>query len=243
MSDGKPLMYGQLAGWFHLLTPPDEYTEEAAEVLRLLEQHVDPPLEMVLELGSGGGNLASHLSSRWRMTLTDLSPEMLELSRSINPDADHLEADMRTLRLERTFDAVIIHDAIVYMTSVEDLRAAFETAYVHLRAGGAAIFLPDWIRDRYVPRTQLGGRDEGHRALRYLEWDRDIEPDDHTVITDYVIVTRDGGGGVAVHHDEHTLGIFPKATWLSLLETVGFETHHLIGDEGIDVFIGVRPRG
>jgi len=35
---------------------------------------------------------------------------MLELSRTINPELEHLVGDMRTIRLGRTFDAVLIHD-------------------------------------------------------------------------------------------------------------------------------------
>ena len=29
MSDGQPLLYSELAGWFHLLTAPEDYEEEA----------------------------------------------------------------------------------------------------------------------------------------------------------------------------------------------------------------------
>ena len=71
----------------------------------------------LLELGSGGGNNASHLKHRFECTLTDLSPEMLALSRTLNPECEHIEGDMRTLRLERTFDAVFVHDAIAYITT------------------------------------------------------------------------------------------------------------------------------
>lgn len=98
-------MYGELAPWFHLLTPPEEYAGEAASVLRLLRQQVDGPLGTLLELGSGGGNIASHLRHELRLTLTDLSPAMLELSRKINPGIEHVVGDMRSLRLGRTFDA------------------------------------------------------------------------------------------------------------------------------------------
>lgn len=240
MTDGTPLMYNLLAGWFHLLTPPGEYADEAAEVRRVLSGYVVPPIATVLELGSGGGNLASHLTAHWQMTLTDPEPDMLAVSRTINPGSEHLVADMRTLRLDRTFDAVIIHDAIVYMTTEADLRAAFDTAFVHLRPGGAAIFLPDWVSDDYVPRAQLGGGDEAGRGLRFLEWDRPIESDGHTVITDYVITTRTADGKVEVYHDAHTLGIFARAKWLELLAAAGFEAHRLVGAEGIDVFVGVR---
>ena len=71
----------------------------------------------LLELGSGGGNNASHLKTRFDCTLTDISPEMLALSRSLNPECEHLEGDMRTLRLGREFDVVFIHDAISYLTT------------------------------------------------------------------------------------------------------------------------------
>lgn len=233
-------MYGELAGWFHLLTAPDEYADEAAEVLELLAESAGAPLETALELGTGGGNLASHLGGRLRLTLTDTSPQMLEQSRHVNTDAEHLVGDMRTLRLDRTFDAVVIHDAVGYMTTEADLSAAFETAYVHLRDGGAAIFLPDWVLDGYAPVTEHGGRDADGRGARYLEWDRDVEPDGHTVITDYIIVTRDVDGSVGVHHGEHTFGIFPRATWLRLLVDVGFEARHVIGQEGRELFVGVR---
>lgn len=241
MSDPQPLMYGRLAGWFHLLSAPDEYIDEAAEVLRILEAHVEPPLVTALELGSGGGCLASHLTGRLRLTLTDPSTPMLDASRALNDAAEHIEGDMRTLRLGREFDAVIVHDAIVYMRTEDDLRAAFETAWLHLRPGGAAIFIPDWVRDDYVPATEHGGTDQDGRGLRYLEWDRPIEPDGRTVLTDYLIITRDADGDVEVFHDVHRMGIFPRQTWLTLLEEVGFEPLRLVGEDGRDIFVGLRP--
>ena len=76
---------------------------------------------------------------------------MLELSRGLNPGCEHLLGDMRTLRLGRTFDAVLIHDAVMYMTSEADLRAALETAFVHLRPGGAAVVAPDCVRETFRP--------------------------------------------------------------------------------------------
>jgi SAM-dependent methyltransferase len=231
-------MYGRLAGWFHLLTAPRDYADEATEVFDLLQARVSP-LATVLELGSGGGNLASHLGERLELVLTDPSVGMLDVSRTINPNAEHIEGDMRTLRLWRTFDAVIVHDAIGYMTTEHDLRAAFETAWLHLRPGGAAIFLPDWVTDTFEPQTEHGGGDEGTRSLRYLEWDREIEPDGHTIRTDYIIVTRDGED-VDVHHDVHTLGIFPRANWLRWLDDVGFEAERLVSGEELDIFIGKR---
>ena len=110
-------MYSDLAPWFHLLTHPSDYTDEAEFVTRVVDEVVGEDARTLLELGSGGGNNASHLKARFECTLTDLSPEMLALSRTLNPECEHLEGDMRTLRLDRTFDIVFIHDAISYLTT------------------------------------------------------------------------------------------------------------------------------
>ena len=89
----------------------------------LLSRKRRPPIKAVLELGSGGGNNASHLKANFQMTLSDLSPAMLDLSRTINPECEHVQGDMRTLRLGRVFDAIFVEDAVMYLTSVADLRA------------------------------------------------------------------------------------------------------------------------
>ena len=94
-------MYSELAPWFHLLTRPEDYADEAAFTIAVVEGTILGEARTLLELGSGGGNNASHLKRRFACTLTDLSPDMLELSRSLNPECDHLAGDMRTLRLGR----------------------------------------------------------------------------------------------------------------------------------------------
>src|SRR5688500_16495829 len=96
-----PKLYTELADWFHLLTAPSEYADEA-EQFRSLIREASPDARTVLELGSGGGNNAWHLKNHFEMTLTDLSEQMLELSRTINPECEHIAGDMRELRLGRT---------------------------------------------------------------------------------------------------------------------------------------------
>ena len=164
-------MYSDLAPWFHLLTHPSDYADEAAFVTRVVDDVMDGDARTLLELGSGGGNNASHLKERFECTLTDISPEMLALSRTLNPECEHLEGDMRTLRLGRTFDVVFVHDAISYLTTEDDLRAAIETAAVHVRPGGVVILTPDATTEIFEPKTDHGGHDsDDGRSLRYLEW-------------------------------------------------------------------------
>ena len=105
MQNQQPKLYTDLASWFHLLTAPASYAETASYAAQVLQEAASIPVKTVLELGGGGGNSASHLKARFLMTLTDLSPAMLDVSRTINPECEHIQGDMRTLRLGRTFDA------------------------------------------------------------------------------------------------------------------------------------------
>ncbi len=103
-------LYEELAEWWPLFSAPEDYAEEAAFFAEVLTKGCAP--RTVLELGSGGGNNALYLKSKFEMTLVDLSPQMLAVSRALNPECEHREGDMRTVNLGRTFDAVFIHDAI-----------------------------------------------------------------------------------------------------------------------------------
>lgn len=219
-----PLLYSKLAEWWPLMSAPADYAEEAAGYERLLLAAGDQPAVTLLELGSGGGNNASYLRKRFRMTLTDVSPGMLEVSRSLNPDCEHLEGDMRTLRLNRQFDRVFVHDAIAYMTSESDLRRAIMTAAVHCRRGGGVVLAPDHLRENFRPSTDHGGHDGNDgRAMRYLAWSQDPEPADDTCISDYVYLLRERDGTVTVEHDRHLEGVFPRQLWLDLMTETGLD--------------------
>jgi SAM-dependent methyltransferase len=221
--DGEPRLYRELASWWPLLSSPAEYAEEAAFYQRTLVAACERPPQTLLELGSGGGNNASHLKARFQMTLVDRSAGMLDVSRALNPECEHVEGDMRTVRLGRVFDCVFVHDAVVYMTTEADLRKAIETVFVHCRPGGAALFAPDHVRETFKSSTSHGGHDGEERSLRYLEWTWDPEPSDTTYTVDLAYLLREGDGSVKVERDRHIAGVFSRSDWLRLLSEAGFE--------------------
>ena len=226
-------LYHELVPWYRLLDPPQDHADEAGSYQAALERAASPRPGTLLELGAGAGHNAFHLKHRFRCTLTDVSEEMLELSRELNPECQHQRGDMRTLRLGRTFDAVLVHDAVMYMTTEEELRAAATTAFLHTRPGGAALFAPDAVRESFVEHTNLISGGDGARALRCIEWAWDPDPTDHTFVTEYGFLLREGEAVKAVH-DRHLEGLFPRATWLGVLGGAGFlvETAERPLDEG-----------
>jgi hypothetical protein len=221
-------LYDELAEWWPLMSPAAEYLEEAEFYQRaLLEACRRPRPRTLMELGSGGGNNASFLKSRFTMTLVDRSPGMLAVSRRLNPECEHVEGDMRAVRLGRQFDCVFVHDAIVYMTTEDDLKRAIATVFVHCQPGGAALIAPDSVREKFREAMDCGGHDDGARGLRYLEWKWDPEPNDSTINVDYVYVLRDIDRTTRVVHDRHVEGLFSSSQWLRLLSDAGFEARAL----------------
>ncbi len=239
-------LYGDLAPWFHLLTAPEDYAGEAARYQALMLEEV-PDARTLLELGSGGGNNASHLKQRFACTLADLSPQMLTLSRELNPDCEHVLGDMRTLRLGRTFDVVFVHDAVMYLTTEDDLRACMETAFSHTRPGGVALFAPDCTRETFAPGTEHGGHDgDDGRALRYLEWTHPPVGGEPSFVVDYLVLLSEPGAETRGVHDRHAHGLFPEHTWLHLLESAGLTPRLVRGDPTDEdaiqpVFVARRP--
>lgn len=245
-SNGFPRLYHEFAEWFHLLTAPEDYRDEAAFYRHVIVENSRILVKEVLELGSGGGNDASHLKTQFSMTLTDISEEMLDISRKINPECEHIVGDMRNMRLGRQFDAVFVHDAVSYMNTELDLAKVIGTAFIHCRRGGISLFCPDYVRETFKTGTQHGGHDSGNRAMRYLEWTRDLDPDDTSYVVDFAYLFR-VGESVSSKYERHTLGLFAENDWYRLLAEAGFgDVKKISYPAGLKwltpVFIGIKPQ-
>lgn len=234
-------LYDQLARWWPVFSDPREYRLEAAHVARVLRKSTNPPPRTVLELGSGGGNSAFHLKAKFAMTLVDRSPQMLTVSRKLNPECSHIRGDIRHLRLGRTFDAVYVHDAVAHMKTERDLLAVMRTAHEHSRPGGVALFVPDFVRETFVPGTDQGGSDAAGRSLRFLQWVFDPDPADTTYHVDFAILLRNRSGAARVAHDRHVLGLFSRARWLRMLRDVGFQPSVVRHENIRELFLARRP--
>lgn len=240
------VMYEELADWWPLLSAPEDYAEEAALFVDLLREWSQGSPASVLELGSGGGNNAFHMKGAFdQVTLVDRAEGMLRVSRRLNPDCAHVVGDMRSVRLGRTFDVVFVHDAVVYATTPSDLAAVMVTAREHLRPGGVALLVPDFVRETFRPGTSSGGRDAGERGLRYLAWTWDPDPDDTSYLVDYAFLVREGDQTPRVFQERHEEGLFSRGEWLQSLRESGLQPHHVPFrhsevDREMSAFVGVR---
>ena len=235
-------LYKDLAPWWSHISNRDSYSEEAEVHLRLMDDALGKKALNILELGSGGGQLAAHFGSDRTVVLSDLSENMLAESRVHNANREHVLGDMRTMRLERTFDAILLHDAVMYLTSPEDLRATFETAAAHLSPGGVFLVLPDVVKETFEEGSVSGGS-FGTPGAQLLEWHWDPDPEDHTYRVDMCLMLRHEDGCMESVHEHHEMGLFDRKTICDLLRAAGFELVQGTVWEAVDIsefFIAIK---
>ena len=233
-------LYDDLSYLWRVISPPEEYEEEVAEVVNLIREHAACEPKTLLDLGCGGGHNDFWLKRNFTVTGVDLSEKMLELARELNPEARYLTGDMRTVRLGETFDVVFIADAIDYMLTEDDLRAAFETAYAHLNPGGIFITYAEETKERFEQnKTKTITGQQGPIELTGIENYYDPDPRDTTYEMTFVYLIRQRGP-LSVEMDYHVMGVFEIPTWIALLEDAGFEVHMMEYEDAGPLFVGVK---
>jgi SAM-dependent methyltransferase len=234
-------LYSELAAWWPLVSPVEDYEEEAAFFLEVLGEGPPGARRAMLELGSGGGSLAYHLAHAFELTLSDVAPEMIAVSRAMNPGVEHIVGDMRSLRLPKQFDVVLVHDAIMYAIDAADVRATLATAAYHCRPGGTVVVAPDRVRETFAPGTSTGGGDAPDgRGVRYLEWTSDPDPTDDVYETLYALVLRAADGAARMELDRHVEGLFARDRWLSWFAEAGLPARVVHDAWDRDVFVATR---
>ena len=217
-------LYNDLAWLWPVISPPEEYADESVYWRRALWDKLGVGRRHILELGAGGGHNLSHLTRHFQATAVDISPQMLRLSPGLNPGVDHHLGDMRSVRLGRTFDAVLIHDAVSYLLTEDDLKATLETARFHLRPEGVLLIGPDWVREDFdgsTPKEFRWVRKKGSVEVTIEEYLHDPDPDDTQIESVYTYTIKEAGQD-RVEKDIHITGLFPIATWARLMEEAGF---------------------
>jgi len=238
-------LYRDLSWTWRIISPPEEYAGEAEEFRVPIARYADGA-RTLLHLGCGGGHLDSHLKAHYRITGVDVSPAMLALARGLNPEVEYVEGDLRTVRLGRTFDAVMAADAIDYMRTEDDLRAAFRTAHEHLRAGGVFVTYAEFTPERFAyegaTRTKATTHARGDVEVTFIEHRFDPDANDAEFEMLFVYVIR-RGRDVKVETDRHVHGLFPLPTWRRLMEETGFLVTELAGTppDPTPRFAAVRP--
>jgi len=242
-------LYHDLSWIWPIVSPPEDYVEETEFFSRTIKENSAIDVKTLLHLGCGGGRNDYTFKKHFAVTGIDISEEMLRMAKELNPDVDYLNGDMRSLRLEKTFDCVTALDSVNYMKDENDLIQLFRTAQDHLNPGGVFLTLVEENRERFKQnRTISTTHSSGNTQITFIENSYDPDPEDtHFEMTLIYLVREEGG--LEIYTDSHIWGLFPVDTWRSLLKDTGFEIQELkfehstfLEDEFFPMFVCIKPK-
>lgn len=242
------LAYNDLAWTEDWLADPGEYEHEVAAYVDLIKRTAAEPPSTLLHLGSGAGGQDSIFKRHFAVTGVDLSLGMLDKAYAANPDIEYIQGDMRSARLNRQFDAVVIPDSIDYMVSRDELRQAIDTAVAHLKARGVLLVVANteetFRNSNFAYTGEKGGV---HVTLFENDYINPQRPNTYEATLVYLIRRQ---GELTIHTDHHVLGLFSEVTWQHVFNDAripmqkstldGLYDKYLLGEEEhpLTVFVG-----
>lgn len=247
------LAYNDLAWTEDFFADQSDYEEEVALYVELLKRSSADPPRTLLHLGCGAGGHDNVFKRHFEVTGVDISPGMLAKAHAAHPEIEYHEEDMRTIRLQKEFDVVVIPDSIDYMVTRDDLRQALRTATTHLKSGGVLLVVAktaEIFRDNNFAYTGESG--DVHVTLLENNYVNPHRPETYEATMVFLIRQA---GKLTIHNDHHVLGLFPEAVWKKLFAEAGLtlQTSDLDGlydrfllGEGeypMKVFVGVKMAG
>ncbi len=245
------IAYNELAWADDLLSDPDEFSKEIYIYIDFIKRNSRIKPETLLHLGSGSGHYDTIFKNHFKVTGVDISMGMLAKARARLPEIEYIEGDIRTVRLNKLFDAVIIPDCIDYMVTADDLKQVVENASRHLKPGGLLLIVGktlETFRDNNFAYT--GEKDGIHITVLENNYINPYKPDTYEASIFYLIRKE---GELTVRSEVHYLGLFPEALWNKIFTETGFELkkeplndmykNNLIGEGEypLTIFIGIKP--
>ena len=204
----------------------------------------------VLELACGTGRVSIRLAQSGVFVVgLDFSPEMLAVAREKsvnNGNVRWVEADMRSFKLDESFDLILIPShSFQNLNTPEDQAACLECAMQHLEPGGLLVVHLDHMNDHNMGwlgeiSGEKGGEFEAEEPFMHPKTGNQIqtkrawsyEPASQTATVQTIWEEIGADGKVVGRWDTGPirLHVVFRFEMEHLLKRVGFEIEHLYGD-------------
>ena len=215
-------LYQELAWVWSVLTPPQAYEEEAMLLLTICSEQLQRPVESLLELGCGGGFLASQIPDSVDVELVDSSDKMIDISRQHNPRRVHVLGDMCSVDRQRTFDVVLVHDSVMYLQSFDDLLRLLANAKKHMHAHSVLCIIPDVVKESAQERVLQGSGAKEDTTIVLTEWHWDPDPTDDFILVEFSLLLRKVKN-VSSMHESHRMMVLSLEQWSTAFTAAGLQ--------------------
>lgn len=216
-----------------------DWRKEALDVVAHIRSQF-PEADSLLDVACGTGSHLETFSELFRHTEgVEIAAPMLEYATKRLPGTPLHHGDMRTFRLERTFDAVCcMFCSIAYLDSPSEMRDAMRTMSKHLVPGGVLVIEPWWFPENFIDGYVAGdlSRDNGRTITRISH---SIRQRDKTRMELRYVVGE--AGGITAFTEIELLSLFAKDDYVTAFTEAGCSVEYLEGGPtGRGLFVGVR---
>lgn len=131
---------------YDLIYRDKDYDGECELLEHVFQKYAVNPVRKVLDLGCGTGNHSLRLAAKgYEVVGVDCSSDMLRIAERKAHEKgitlQLLQADIRDLRIDETFDVVLMMFAVLgYQRENTDVLSALRAARSHLHSGGLLVF-------------------------------------------------------------------------------------------------------
>ncbi|MBE0359214.1 methyltransferase domain-containing protein [Pseudoalteromonas aliena] len=216
-------LYGELSHFYPYVIVREDYEPEASYWHSILKYYFPARKVKLLEMASGPGYLISYLSECVDAEVVDLSEEMLCQCGSLNPRVKCHKGDMRNIRLENKYDAVLVHDGIGHIDTVDGINDVCVTASAHLVQGGLFMLSPEFDADEFTkPMIYHVTRKTPFGLLTIIDYINKSSSNTNILqtTTSYIL---DNEEGTNFDFDSMTLGLFGANVYKTSMEKAGFD--------------------
>ncbi len=213
--------YSEFAWVDTIVCSPEDVTAETELYIKAIKENSKIETKTILHLACGAGMNDYTFKKHFEVTGVDISENMLSLAKKLNPEIEYIYGDMRAIELEKKFDAVAIPDSIDYMKTEEELRKVIVTANKHLKPGGVLLIVAH-PKETFKENNFVYTGEKGDIEITIFENNYITRKNDSIYEATIIYLIRNKGK-LETYTDIHTLGLFYKKTWISLLEEEGFE--------------------
>lgn len=245
-----PAVFDAYSRYYDLLYRDKDYAGEAGYVHGLLTRHGRSAGDL-LELGSGTGRHGRLLAQHgWRVHGIERSAAMVAQATQGEGFTCQV-GDIRTARMQRTYDAVLsLFHVVSYQTGNEDVQAVFARAAEHVGSGGLFVFDFWYSPAVYAQRPAVRVKrmaDDQIEITRIAE--PAVHPEENRVDVHYTIYARDRASGAVqtlaeVHPMRHfslpEIDLLAAASGFQRVAAEEFLTGRLPGEDTWGVCVVLR---
>lgn len=214
-------LFKQLARYYDKIYRWKDYKKDVDFLEKVFRKHGLKGRD-ILDVACGtGAHAALLVKSGHNVVGIDLNEEMLEIARRKVRNAIFVKGDMRDLKLDRTFDAVIcMFSSITYNQTLSELRKTLSGFHKHLKAKGIVVFDTHFLRENFVHGHRgMTGYDDDELTIARFSFSEKLGRKGRYTFS-YLI--REGNDFNYLKGDVHEIGLFSLSEIIRVMREAGF---------------------